>query len=65
MVRAVAYAIKQGVNYFNSAARYGDGQSETRLGLVLEELGAEVIIGTKVQLQAKNFIYLAIGDYNE
>lgn len=53
MVRTVAYAIEQGVNYFDTAAIYGDGQSETNLGLVLEELRAEVIVGTKVRLLAE------------
>ncbi len=53
MVRTVAYAIDQGINYFDTAAIYGDGQSETSLGLVLEELGREVIVGTKVRLLAE------------
>lgn len=56
MVRVVARAIEQGVNYFDTAAIYGDGQSETSLGLVLEELGAEVIVGTKVRLLAEELI---------
>ncbi len=53
MVRAVARAIERGINYFDTAAKYGDGQSETNLGHVLEELGAEVIVGTKVRLTDK------------
>ena len=53
MVRVVARAIDQGINYFDTAAIYGDGQSETSLGLVLEELGADVMIGTKVRLLAE------------
>ena len=54
MVQAVAYAIEQGINYFDTAAIYGDGQSETSLGLVLEELRAEVSVGTKVRLLAED-----------
>jgi len=54
MVRVVARAIDQGVNYFDTAAIYGDGQSETSLGLVLEELNADVIVGTKVRLSAED-----------
>ena len=50
MVRAVDRAIELGINYFDTAAIYGDGESETNLGLVLEELGTEVVVGTKVQL---------------
>lgn len=53
MVRAVARAIDQGINYFDTAAIYGDGQSETSLGYVLQELDADVIVGTKVRLLAE------------
>ena len=53
MVRVVARAIEGGVNYFDTAAIYGDGRSETSLGLVLQELGAEVFVGTKVRLSAE------------
>jgi aryl-alcohol dehydrogenase-like predicted oxidoreductase len=51
MVRAVARAIELGVTYFDTAAVYGDGRSEASLGRVLEELGADVVVGTKVQLR--------------
>jgi aryl-alcohol dehydrogenase-like predicted oxidoreductase len=54
IVRAIAHAIEQGINYFDTAAIYGDGQSEISLGLALEELKAEVIIGTKVRLLAED-----------
>jgi aryl-alcohol dehydrogenase-like predicted oxidoreductase len=52
MVRAVARAIEAGINYFDTARMYGNGQSETNLGRVLEELRADVVVGTKVQLTA-------------
>ncbi len=52
MVRTVARAIEHGINYFDTAALYGNGQSETNLGSVLEELKANVIVGTKVRLAA-------------
>lgn len=52
MVRTIARAIELGVNYFDTAALYGDGQSETNLGAVLAELGLTVIVGTKVSLSA-------------
>ncbi len=51
MVRVVARAIESGINYFDTARIYGDGTSEANLGLVLEELHADVVVGTKVQLQ--------------
>ena len=49
-VRAVARAMELGVNYFDTAPSYGDGQSEVNLGRVLRELGAQVYVGTKVRL---------------
>jgi aryl-alcohol dehydrogenase-like predicted oxidoreductase len=54
MVYTLARAIELGVNYFDTARIYGDGRSETNLGLVLEELGADVLVGTKVQLTAED-----------
>ena len=49
-VRAVARAMEAGVNYFDTAPSYGDGQSERNLGLVLKELQANAYVGTKVQI---------------
>ncbi|MBN1247535.1 MAG: aldo/keto reductase [Anaerolineae bacterium] len=49
-VAVVARAIESGITYFDTARAYGDGQSEASLGRVLEELNADVIIGTKVNL---------------
>ena len=34
--RAIARALEAGVNYFDTAVLYGDGQSETNLGRVLQ-----------------------------
>ena len=51
--RAVAWAIDQGINYFDTAAQYGDGKSETNLGRVLKALKAprdKTLVGTKVRL---------------
>ena len=49
--RAVARAIAAGVNYFDTAVLYGDGESETNLGRVLQKLKpADVVVGTKVRL---------------
>lgn len=49
-VRAVARAIEAGINYFDTAPSYGDGQSEHNLGQVLHELRANVHVGTKVRV---------------
>jgi aryl-alcohol dehydrogenase-like predicted oxidoreductase len=49
--RAVARALEYGVNYFDTAAQYGDGASERNLGRVLKALRADVIVGTKVRVK--------------
>ena len=36
--RAVARALEMGINYFDTAAQYGNGRSETNLGRVLKSL---------------------------
>ena len=53
MEQVVARAIELGINYFDTARVYGDGQSEANLGLVLEALKADVLVGTKVRLLAE------------
>ncbi|MCZ6680091.1 MAG: aldo/keto reductase [Candidatus Poribacteria bacterium] len=58
MVRAVARAVDLGVNYFDTARIYGDGQSETNLGLVLEELAPDVVVGTKVRLTGEDMQHI-------
>jgi len=51
-VRAVKRAVELGINYFDTAPRYGEGVSETNLGQVLQKLGSEnVLVATKVALQ--------------
>jgi aryl-alcohol dehydrogenase-like predicted oxidoreductase len=54
MVRVVARAVELGITYFDTAGSYGDGTSEANLGLVLEELKPNVLVGTKVQLLAQD-----------
>ena len=49
-VRAVARAMELGINYFDTASSYGNGQSETNLGRVLKELAADVYVGTKFRV---------------
>lgn len=50
--RAVARAIEAGINYFDTAPIYGNGESERNLGRVLKALKADVVVGTKVRLSA-------------
>jgi aryl-alcohol dehydrogenase-like predicted oxidoreductase len=54
--RAIARAIAAGVNYFDTAVQYGNGQSEKNLGRILQKLKpANVVVGTKVRLPASDF----------
>ena len=53
-VKAVARAMELGINYFDTASSYGDGQSETNLGRVLNELSADVYVGTKFRVTAQD-----------
>jgi aryl-alcohol dehydrogenase-like predicted oxidoreductase len=49
--RAIARALAVGVNYFDTAVLYGDGESERNLGRVFQKLKpANVVVGTKVRL---------------
>jgi aryl-alcohol dehydrogenase-like predicted oxidoreductase len=54
--RAVARALAVGVNYFDTAVQYGDGESEKNLGRVLQNLKpADAVVGTKVRLPSAEF----------
>ena len=54
--RAIARALAVGVNYFDTAVQYGDGESEKNLGRVLATLKpANVVVGTKVRLPSSDF----------
>ena len=46
--RCVDYAIDHDVNYFDTAANYGDGRDETMLGAALKGKRDKVILATKV-----------------
>lgn len=50
MRQTVARAIELGINYFDTASLYGNGQSEVNLGAVLRELGADLLVGTKARI---------------
>ena len=54
--RTVARAITAGVNYFDTAVQYGNGEFEKDLGRVLHNLKAsDVVVGTKVRLLSAEF----------
>jgi len=48
--RAVARAVELGITYFDTAAFYGDGESEKNLGRVLKTLRPNVVVGTKFRV---------------
>jgi aryl-alcohol dehydrogenase-like predicted oxidoreductase len=53
--RTVAEALEAGINYFDTAPLYGNGQSETNLGRIWKALKpANVIVGTKVRLRPED-----------
>src|SRR3954452_22247409 len=49
--RTIARAIAAGVNYFDTAVLYGDGESAQNLGRALQRLKpADVVVGTTVEV---------------
>lgn len=52
--RAVARALELGINYFDTAAAYGDGASETNLGRVLAKLRPEIFLSTKFTVRPED-----------
>jgi aryl-alcohol dehydrogenase-like predicted oxidoreductase len=54
--RAIARAIAAGVNYFDTAVQYGNGESEKNLGRILQQLKPpNAVVGTKVRLPSASF----------
>ncbi|MBV9252177.1 MAG: aldo/keto reductase, partial [Acetobacteraceae bacterium] len=54
--KTIARALETGVNYFDTAVQYGNGESEKNLGRALTKLKpANAIVGTKVRLPAADF----------
>ena len=49
-IETVELALDLGINYFDTAASYGDGRSETNLGKVLSELDPNIVLASKVGL---------------
>ncbi len=64
--RAVARAMEFGINYFDTAPMYGNGESERNLGRVLKALKyPNVCVGTKVFVEATGDIGKFIADSME
>jgi L-galactose dehydrogenase/L-glyceraldehyde 3-phosphate reductase len=54
--RTVARALAVGVNYFDTAVQYGNGESEKNLGHILQDLKpANAVVSTKVRLPSAAF----------
>jgi aryl-alcohol dehydrogenase-like predicted oxidoreductase len=56
-LKAVRHALEQGITFFDTAFAYGLGKSEENLGRILNDLGADPVISTKIRLDAD-----AVGD---
>ena len=52
----IYYGIEQGVNYFDTAANYGNGMDETMLGAAFKEKQDKVILATKVGYTRNNLL---------
>ena len=50
--KAVRHALDSGINFFDTAFAYGLGKSEENLGRILNDLGANPVISTKIRLDA-------------
>ena len=58
--RTIARAIAAGVNYFDTAVQYGNGESEKNLGRILQQLRPpDAVVGTKVRLPSASFGHIA------
>jgi L-galactose dehydrogenase/L-glyceraldehyde 3-phosphate reductase len=58
--RTVARALAAGINYFDTAVQYGDGESEKNLGRVLQKLKpANAVVGTKVRIPPDSYSRIA------
>ena len=53
--KAVRHALDAGINFFDTAFAYGLGKSEENLGRILNDLGADPVISTKIRLEADAF----------
>ncbi len=51
-LKAVRHALDLGINFFDTAFAYGLGKSEENLGRILNDLGANPVISTKIRLDS-------------
>lgn len=53
--RAISRALELGMNYFDTAPAYGDGQSEINTGRIFAKLKPKAYLGTKVRLKESEY----------
>lgn len=51
-LKVVRHALEAGINFFDTAFAYGLGKSEENLGRILNELGADPVVSTKIRLES-------------
>ena len=51
--RSIAYALEVGINHFDTAASYGDGQSELRLAPWMPRIRGNIFLSTKTKERTK------------
>lgn len=57
---AIAWARDNGINFFDTAASYGDGASERNLGRALAGNTTDIVVSTKVGLPESQFSNLSV-----
>ena len=58
--RAVAIAVERGITYFDTAAAYGNGASETNVGRVLKTLKPNIVLSTKFTILPEDHGRIAV-----
>jgi L-galactose dehydrogenase/L-glyceraldehyde 3-phosphate reductase len=53
-LEAVRRALDHGINWIDTAAQYGNGESEENLGWILKELGVSPFLSTKVSIELQH-----------
>ena len=59
MLTVIKNALDAGIDWFDTAAQYGDGKSEENLGRILKELGVTPRVSTKIGLDTGDLTDIA------
>ena len=52
--QSISHALEAGINHFDTAAGYGDGNSEKHLGRWMSEIRNDIFLSTKVEEREKD-----------